>query len=54
MLYGQDLWSRIPPIHRIADTLESDVISALPAVHPLTICDSISKIGGKKTALVVA
>lgn len=33
MLYGQGVSSRILPIHQIADTLESDVNSILPAVH---------------------
>ena len=53
MLYGQGVSSRVLPIHEIADSLESDVISALPAVHALTRCDSTSKIVGKQTVLKV-
>ena len=45
MLYGQGVSSRVLQIHQIADTLESDVNSILPAVHVWTGCDSTSKIG---------
>ena len=33
MLYDQVASSRVHPIHLIADTLESDVISVLPVAH---------------------
>ena len=47
MLYGQGVSSRVLPIYEIADSLESDVISALPTIHALTGGDSTSKIVGK-------
>ena len=53
MLYGQGVSSRALSIPKIAETLERDVISVLPAVHALSGCDSTSKIGSKKTALKV-
>ena len=53
MLYGQGVSSRALSIPKIAETLESDVISVLPAVHALSGCDSTSKFGSKKTALKV-
>ena len=53
VLYGQGLSTRALSIPKISDTLESDVISVLPAVHALSGCDSTSKIGGKKAALKV-
>ena len=49
----QGVSSRVLPIHQIADTLESDVISVLPTIHALTGGDSTSKIGCKKTTLKV-
>ena len=53
MLYGQGVSSRALSIPQIPETLESDVISVLPAVHALSGCDSTCKIGSKKTALKV-
>ena len=53
MLHSQGVSSRALSIPKIAETLESDVISVLPAVHALSGCDSTSKIGSKKTALKV-
>ena len=53
MLHSQGVSSRALSIPKIAETLESDVISVLPAVHALSRCDSTSKIGSKKTALKV-
>ena len=53
VLYGQILSTRALSIPKISDTLKSDVISVLPPVHALSGCDSMSKIGGKKTSLKV-
>ena len=53
VLYGQVLSTRALSIPKISDTLRNDVISILPPVHALSGCDSMSKIGGKKTALKV-
>ena len=52
-LYGHGLSTRTFSIPKISDTLETDVISVLPAIHALSSCDTTSKIGGKKTALEV-
>ena len=38
-------------IPKISDTLESDVIIVLPAIHTLSECDSMCKNGGEKTIL---
>ena len=54
MFYNQGVLSRVLPIHQIADTLETDVFSVLPAAHALNNCDSASKTGGKKTTYPVS
>lgn len=54
VLCGQGLSTRALSIPKISDTLESDVISVLPAVPTLSGCDSTRKIEGKKTVLKVA
>ena len=51
--YTVQVIETVLPIHQITDTLESDVISVLPAIDALTGCCSASKIGDKKTALKV-
>ena len=42
------------PVHEAVDTLESNMIEILPAVHALTGCDSTSAIVSRKSALRVA
>ena len=46
MLYAHGLSTRALSITKISDILETDVISVLPAVHALSGCDTMSKIGG--------
>ena len=53
VLHGQSFSTRALSIPKISDTLESDVIIVLPAVHKLSECDSTCKNGGKKIILKV-
>ena len=42
------------PLHDIVETMHSNVVDILPAVHSLTGCDTTSKVGTKLSALQTA
>ena len=50
-LTGKSISKCFIPIHDLVNTMDSDVIDILPAVHALTGCDTTSKVGTKASAL---
>ena len=54
VLCGQGNTTRAVPLHNKNDCLDLSVINILPAIHALTGCDTTSKIGTKKSALLNA
>ena len=41
----------ILPDHGLVNDLDSDLVEGLPAIHALTGCDTVSKVGAKSRAV---